>query len=217
MFQAFDPMIETMDRTLEKSIGKKFRALSSAFDERQRRLWAGAEARASGRGGIAAVARATGLALTTIRRGMDELASRRRVESGRVRRPGGGRKSLTALDSELIKAMEQLVEPATRGDFESPLRWTCKSTRRLAKELTAQGHPISRTRVADLLKEQGYSLQANRKTLEGTRHPDRNTQFEHLNERVRKQLAAKEPAISVDTKKVSLQPPATTGSGSGGS
>ena len=197
-------MIETMDRTLEKSIGKKFRALSSAFDERQRRLWAGAEARASGRGGIAAVARATGLALTTIRRGMDELASRRRVESGRVRRPGGGRKSLTALDSELIKAMEQLVEPATRGDPESPLRWTCKSTRRLAKELTAQGHPISRTRVADLLKEQGYSLQANRKTLEGTRHPDRNTQFEHLNERVRKQLAAKEPAISVDTKKKEL-------------
>jgi len=193
-----------MDRAFERVIRTKYRSLSSALDERQRRLWAGAEARVAGRGGVAAVARATGLAHTTILRGAVELASGRKVEAGRVRGPGGGRKALTALDADLVKAMELLVEPATRGDPESPLRWTCKSTRRLALELTAQGHPISRTRVADLLKQQGYSLQANRKTREGTRHPDRNAQFEHLNARVKRQLAAGEPAISVDTKKKEL-------------
>lgn len=157
-----------------------------------------------GRGGVAAVARATGLAHTTIRRGMEQLASGRKVEPERVRRAGGGRKALTALDPALVTAMEALVEPATRGDPESPLRWTCKSTRRLARELAAQGHPVSRTLVADLLKEQGYSLQSNRKTREGTRHPDRNAQFEHINGRVKRQLAAAEPAISVDTKKKEL-------------
>lgn len=193
-----------MDRALVSVIRKKYRSLASALDERQRRLWAATEARAMGRGGVAAVARATGLAHTTIRRGMEQLASGRKVEPGRVRRAGGGRKALTALDPELVTAMETLVEPATRGDPESPLRWTCKSTRRLAEELKAQGHPVSRTLVADLLKEQGYSLQANRKTREGTRHPDRNAQFEHINGRVKRQLTAREPAISVDTKKKEL-------------
>lgn len=197
-------MLLVMDRTFERVIGRKYASLLPALDERQRRLWAAAEARAAGRGGLAAVARATGLARTTIGRGVRELASRRAVGPGRVRRPGGGRKTLTTLDPELIRAMERLVEPATRGDPESPLRWTCKSTRLLARELTARGHPVSRTRVADLLKEQGYSLQANRKTREGTRHPDRNAQFAHLNERVKKQLAARAPAISVDTKKKEL-------------
>jgi transposase len=204
MNYVFDPMKSSMDRKAEQLIGKKFRSLSKSLDERQRRLWAGSEAKAAGHGGIAAVARATGLAHTTVRRGVEELASRKKIMSGRVRKPGGGRKSLTSLDADLVKAMEQLVEPAARGDPESPLRWTCKSTRLLAQELTAQGHPVSRTRVADLLKERGYSLQANRKTREGTRHPDRNAQFEHLNERVKKQLAAAEPAISVDTKKKEL-------------
>jgi hypothetical protein len=193
-----------MDRALVSVIRKKYRSLASALDERQRRLWAATEARAMGRGGVATVARATRLAHTTIRRGMEQLASGRKVEPGRVRRAGGGRKALAALDPELVTAMETLVEPATRGDPASPLRWTCKSTRRLARELTAQGHPVSRTLVADLLKEQGYSLQSNRKTREGTRHPDRNAQFEHLNGRVKRQLAAGEPAISVDTKKKEL-------------
>ena len=193
-----------MDRACVKVIRTKYRSLASALDERQRRLWAATEARAMGRGGVAAVARATGLAHTTIRRGMEQLASGRKVEPERVRRAGGGRKALTALDPGLVTAMEALVEPATRGDPESPLRWTCKSTRRLAKELAAQGHPVSRTLVADLLKEQGYSLQSNRKTREGTRHPDRNAQFEHINGLVKKQLAAAGPAISVDTKKKEL-------------
>jgi hypothetical protein len=185
-------------------VRRKYRSLAAALDERQRRLWAATEAQAMGRGGVAAVARATGLAHTTIGRGIQQLALAQKVASGRVRRPGGGRKALTALDPELIRAMERLVEPTTRGDPQSPLRWTCKSTRRLADELTAQGHPVSRTLVADLLKEQGYSLQANRKTREGSRHPDRNAQFEHLNGQVKKQLAAGEPAISVDTKKKEL-------------
>lgn len=196
-----------MDRASVNVIRTKYRSLASAFDERQRRLWAATEARAMGHGGVAAVARATGLAHTTIRRGMEQLASGRKVEKvdpERVRRPGGGRKALTALDPELVTAMEALVAPATRGDPQSPLRWTCKSTRRLAQELAAQGHPVSRTLVADLLKEQGYSLQSNRKTREGTRHPDRNAQFEHINGRVKRQLAAAEPAISVDTKKKEL-------------
>ena len=185
-------------------IRRKYRVLAPAFDERQRRLWAAAEAKAMGRGGVAAVVRATGLAKTTVLRGIGQLPSSGKMEPGRVRAPGGGRKRATALDPELVSAMEKLVEPATRGDPESPLRWTCKSTRRLAKELAAHGHPVSRTLVADLLKEQGYSLQGNRKTREGTRHPDRNAQFEHINSRVRRQLAAKEPAISVDTKKKEL-------------
>jgi hypothetical protein len=193
-----------MRRAAVAEVRNEFRALASSLDERQRRLWAAAETRAAGHGGVAGVARATGLSHTTIRRGAGELGSRRKVTPGRVRRSGGGRKALTELDSELVDAMERLVEPATRGDPESPLRWTCKSTRKLAAELTGQGHPVSRTRVADLLREQGYSLQANRKTREGTRHPDRNAQFEHLNGRVRRQLSAGEPAISVDTKKKEL-------------
>jgi Rhodopirellula transposase DDE domain len=193
-----------MDRAVLRLIRDKWRSLSSALDERQRRLWAAAEARSLGRGGLTLVVRATGLAKTTVLRGLEQLASGRKIEMGRVRKPGGGRKPLTALDPQLVQAMERLVEPTTRGDPESPLRWTSKSTRKLATELTANGHPISHTRVADLLKEQGYSLQANQKTREGARHPDRNAQFEHINDLVKKQLDAGEPAISVDTKKKEL-------------
>ena len=188
-----------------KSVRSKFRALVPALDERQRRLWAAAEARALGRGGLALVVKATGLAKTTVRRGMEELADGAAAgEPGRVRRQGGGRKNLRTTDPGLLAAMEKLVEPATRGDPESPLLWTSKSTRHLARELTAQGHPISHTRVGQLLETQGYSLQANQKTREGTSHPDRNAQFEHLNAQVKRQLAAAEPAISVDTKKKEL-------------
>ena len=160
-----------------------------------------------GRGGLALVVRATGMAKTTVLRGLGELAgppAAGAVPAGRIRRPGGGRKNLTSIDVGLIRAMEKLVEPATRGDPESPLLWTSKSTRHLSRELTALGHPVSHTRVGRLLEDQGYSLQANQKTREGTSHPDRNAQFEHLNAQVKKQLAARAPAISVDTKKKEL-------------
>jgi len=187
-----------------RAIRRKYRSLLTVLDERQRRLWAAAEARALGRGGLAAVARATGMAKTTVWRGLRDLESGPSLVSDRVRRPGGGRKRATVVDPGLIAAMKNLVEPVTRGDPESPLLWTCKSTRRLAAELEAQGHPISHAAVADLLWEQGYSLQGNRKTKEGANHPDRNAQFEYINRRVRRQLATRQPAISVDTKKKEL-------------
>jgi len=196
--------MRVMDRPTLNGIRGKYRALSPALDERQRRLWAASEARALGRGGLALVVRATGMAKTTVLRGREELTTRRKMPPGRVRRSGGGRKPLTTLDPQLTRAMERLVEPVTRGDPESPLRWTAKSTRHLARELTAQGHPVSHTRVAGLLQARGYSLQANQKTREGARHPDRNAQFEYINTQVKRQLAAKEPAISVDTKKKEL-------------
>jgi len=144
------------------------------------------------------------MAKTTILRGQRELESGQDLEPGRIRRPGGGRKRATVLDPGLAAAMEKLVDPMTRGDPESPLRWTCKSTRRLAAELRTQGYSVSHPVVADLLREQGYSLQGNRKTKEGTNHPDRNAQFEYINRRVKRQLGARRPAISVDTKKKEL-------------
>ena len=158
------------------------------MDERHRRLWAGTEARALGRSGIAVVARATGLARNTIVRGLAELAQKRPLSADRVRRPGAGRKRMTFLVPGLTTALEDLVEPVTRGDPESPLRWTSKSTRHLARELNGQGFAVSHTLVAGLLHDLEYSLQANRKTLEGAGHPDRNAQFEHINEAVKRQL-----------------------------
>lgn len=193
-----------VDATQVRVIRKKYRSLLRVLDERQRRLWAAAESRSLGRGGLAAVVRATGMAKTTVSRGLRELESGPSVVSDRVRRPGAGRKRMTVVDPGLLAAIKNLIEPVTRGDPESPLLWTCKSTRRLAAELAAEGHPISHTAVADLLWEQGYSLQANRKTKEGTNHPDRNAQFEYINRRVRRQLAGRQPAISVDTKKKEL-------------
>lgn len=193
-----------VDAKQVRAIRRKYRSLLRVLDERQRRLWAAAESRSLGRGGLAAVVQATGMAKTTVSRGLRELKSGRSLVSDRVRRPGAGRKRATVVDPGLVAAMKDLVEPVTRGDPESPLLWTCKSTRRLAAELAANGHPISHTAVADLLWEQGYSLQANRKTREGTNHPDRNAQFEYINRRVRGQLAAHQPAISVDTKKKEL-------------
>ena len=193
-----------VDARQVREIRRKYQCLLRVLDERQRRLWAGAESRSLGRGGLAAVVRATGMAKTTVLRGLRDLESGPLLGSDRVRRPGGGRKRATVVDPGLVAAMKSLVDPVTRGDPESPLLWTCKSTRRLATELEAQGHPISHTAVADLLWEQGYSLQGNRKTKEGTNHPDRNAQFEYINRRVRRQLVARQPAISVDTKKKEL-------------
>ena len=188
----------------EREIRTKYRALVPSMDERHRRLWAGTEARALGRGGIATVARATGLARNTIVRGLSELGQKRPLSPSRVRRPGAGRKRATVLAPGMTAALEELVEPVTRGDPESPLRWTLKSTRRLAEELITQGYEVSHTLVAGLLHDLEYSLQANRKTLEGASHPDRNAQFEHINEAVKAQLKRGQPAISVDTKKKEL-------------
>jgi hypothetical protein len=176
------------------------------MDERVRRQWAAAEALSYGWGGVTAVGRATGIAQDTIRKGVAELRMREAgiaIES-RLRRVGGGRKQLADKDVHLIEALEQLVDPTTRDDPQSPLRWTCKSTDRLATELTQQGHSISARTVAQLLKADGYSLQGNRKTKEGTSHLDRDAQFEYINATVRRFQQRGQPVISVDTKKKEL-------------
>jgi transposase len=188
----------------EAAIGERYRALAGELDERRRRLWAAAEARAAGRGGIAAVARATGIAENTIRRGLRELASGERLELGRVRRSGAGRKPLVEVDPTLLPDLRQLLEAETRGDPESPLLWTAKSVRRLRDELRALGHQVSHETVARLLRALGYSLQANRKTREGSSHHDRDAQFRYIDQTAKAALQAGEPVISVDTKKKEL-------------
>lgn len=194
-----------MDDTIA-AIRRKYEMLGPAMNERMRRLWVGAEAHQLGRGGITLVSQATGVAHTTIRRGIRELAEPPDVpmEPSRMRRPGGGRKKITETDPELLDALEALVDPVTRGDPESLLRWTCKSTRRLANELSKMSHPISPRQVAYLLNEAGYSLQGNRKTREGSSHPDRDAQFHYINEQAKQFLRGRQPVISVDTKKKEL-------------
>ena len=188
-----------------ETVRQKYKVLRYSLNERSRRLWAAAEARAIGHGGIAVVARATGISRSTIFRGMQEARrSRRPLPEHRVRRSGGGRKRARAIDPALNSALEQLVEPVSRGDPESPLRWTCKSTRLLARELVDRGHKASDWLVRQILYDLGYSLQGNRKTKEGTRHPDRDAQFRHINARVVHQLRQRQPAVSVDTKKKEL-------------
>jgi hypothetical protein len=179
---------------------RKVALLWPHLDERARRLFAATEARQLGHGGVSAVSRACGLSRVTIMKGVQELEEPP-LPPGRVRRPGGGRPALVVRDPDLPRSLEALVEPLTRGDPESPLRWTSKSTRALATELAAQDHPVSHEKVAQLLRHMDYSLQANRKTEEGNDHPDRDAQFRYINEQVRKALAARRPVISVDTKK----------------
>ena len=188
------------------AIGLRFRALDPLLDERGRRRFAAAEALAAGRGGVTAVSRVTGIARSTINRGQAELRDEAvpAAPLDRVRRAGGGRKSLAATDKTLLRDLRALVEPATRGDPMAPLLWSAKSLRNLAKELRACGHRIGHNVVAKLLRELGYSLQANRKTLEGASHPDRDAQFNYINDQVKIALAAGQPAISVDTKKKEL-------------
>lgn len=188
------------------AIRRKYEMLNPAMNERMRRLWVGAEAQQLGRGGITLVSEATGLAHTTIRRGIRELAEQDQsaLPPSRVRRPGGGRRKLVDTDAELMEALEALVDPVTRGDPESPLRWTCKSTRRLAEELTKLSHPVSARQVGYLLNEAGYSLQGNRKTREGSSHPDRDAQFQYINTQVKSFLRRRDPVISVDTKRKEL-------------
>src|SRR5919202_322117 len=187
-----------------KPIRERYAALSPQLDERGRRCFAASEARAAGYGGIAATARATGIARSTIGRGLKELADGSDLRAGRVRRPGGGRKPLTEVDATLRNDLLGPVSPGGRGDPMSPLRWTCKGLRRLAAELGGLGHRISHTVVGELLKREGFSLQANRKTREGKGHPDRDAQFAHINARVAQAMAEKQPVISVDTKKKEL-------------
>jgi hypothetical protein len=190
------------------AVSSRFKHVEHLLDERTRRVLAAAEAKVAGRGGIEAVARATGVARRTVQRGLRELAGRASAEGpeqGRIRRPGAGRKRADAKDPELLPALERLVAPATRGDPMSPLCWTSKSTVRLAQELTAQGHPVGARTVARLLVQLGYSLQANQKSLEGrSANPDRNAQFEFIDQQATQRLAEREPVISVDTKKKEL-------------
>ncbi len=177
--------------------------LATVLDERSRRLVFAAEAQSIGRGGIEIVHRATGMARSTIARGIMELSTHP-GETSRIRREGGGRKRIEGKDATLLSDLETLVEPGARGGPESPLRWTCKSIRVLARELCADGHVVSYPVVAKLLAENGYSLQANKKTKEGSRHPDRNAQFEHINAMVMAQQRKGQPVISVGTKEKEL-------------
>jgi hypothetical protein len=195
------------DAAAMERMRKKFQSLTVVMDERMRRQWAAAEAVELGWGGISCVSRATGLSRTTILAGVCELRAQALTEElpgPNLRRPGGGRKPLVETDPGLGAALDALVDPLTRGHPETPLRWTCKSTRRLAEELCRQHHPVSDRTVARLLAEAGYSLQANRKTREGKGHPDRNAQFEYINEQVQRVQKRGQPVVSVDTKKKEL-------------
>jgi transposase len=185
-------------------IEERFKRLRGVLDERSRRLLVAAESEAMGPRGISTVARATGVSRQVIRQGIAELKQAAVLPERRIRRSGGGRKSAVKLDPSLKADLEELLESTTRGDPESPLRWTCRSVRNLEAELKSRGHAVSHQVVADLLHELEYSLQANRKTSEGTSHPDRNAQFEYVNNKVKQYLAGKEPVISVDTKKKEL-------------
>jgi transposase len=179
----------------------KFQAIVPDLDERGRRRWAATEARSLGRGGITAVSLATGISDRTIRNGILELDDPDPVPFDRQRRAGGGRKSREVEHPGLVAALERMVEPESRGDPQSPLRWTLKSTRELAQTLREQGFPVSHRKVGQLLKTRGYSLQSNRKTREGAQHPDRDAQFRHIANRVKARQRRREPALSVDTKK----------------
>jgi Rhodopirellula transposase DDE domain len=194
-------------------IGQRWAVMRDALDERQRRLLAAAEAKVLGRGGVSAVSVATGVSRTTIMAGLGEIEAMQSrdgteeqaaTSTTRARQSGGGRKKIEIKDETLLPDLLSLVDSTTRGDPESPLRWTCKSLRNLADELKARGHTVSHVVVGKLLKEQDYSLQANVKVLEGNQSPDRNAQFEHINASVAAALKANQPVISVDTKKKEL-------------
>jgi transposase len=190
-----------MDLPIIEWIRSKYESLMSDLDERARRRWSAVEALSLGRGGIAAVARATGISDRTIRNGIRELREGDAPPEGRQRRAGGGRKSVKESDPGVLEQLQGLVEPSTRGDPMSPLRWTCKSTRDLSGQLQKCGYQVSHTTVSKLLKDAGFSLQANRKTIEGKQHADRDAQFRHINSRIRSQQRRGQPALSVDTKK----------------
>ena len=182
----------------------KYEMLIPVLTERSRRLWAATEAMSLGHGGIVAVERATGISHSTISRGIQELRSGERLNPERIRRPGGGRKRAIDKDPTLLADLEALLEATTAGMPDAPMRWTSKSVRKLASELQSMGHSASHTLVSDLLREQGYTLQANKKTREGTQHPDRDAQFQYLNDQVCRSQKQGNPVISIDTKKKEL-------------
>jgi hypothetical protein len=199
-----------INNVIIEGLKRRFERLSPELDERGRRRWAASEALELGHGGIKAVAQASGMNERTIRRGCVELRQCQGTATPaarRIRHPGGGRKSLPRQDRELVSALEALVEPTTRGDPMSPLRWTCKSTRKVAQALSQQGHAVSHTRVAQLLADLDYSLQGTRKTLEGASHPDRDAQFRYINRCVKVFQKAGQPVICVDAKKKELVGP----------
>jgi hypothetical protein len=187
-------------------LAAKFASVWPHLNERQRRVVVGAEAKALGYGGVSAVARASGLSVPTVRKAVGELDAPTgpALPPDRSRRPGGGRKKATVLDPGLVEAVESLVDPDSRGDPMSPLRWTTKSTRALARALVEMGHPVSHVRVAEILHGLRYSLQSTAKQVEGAQHPDRDAQFRYINKQVKARLRAKEPVVSVDTKKKEL-------------
>jgi transposase len=189
---------------LEEMISKKYDLLKPFLDEKSKRLVAAAEALSLGTGNISIVSRATGISPDTIKKGCNELKSGKSLSDEKIRAPGGGRKKSVEKDPTLLSDLEALIEPTSRGDPESPLRWTCKSLRNLAGELQNIGHKVSHARVADMLRMLGYSLQANKKTIEGTEHPDRDKQFEHINKKCKLFQGEHQPVISVDTKKKEL-------------
>jgi len=193
-----------LDRVAEAKIAERWRLFGPECDERRRRLWAASEARTHGPGGVALLAGVTGLAEETIRRGLAELEGGERLQRGQVRRSGGGRQPVIEADPSVVKDLDRLLDPATRGDPESPLRWTSKSLARLREALVEMGHEISERTLGKLLKSQGFRLQANQKTREGSEHPDRDAQFGHINETVKAALAAGQPVISIDCKKKEL-------------
>ena len=189
------------DTAIVNGLYQKWTALVDDLDERARRRWAATEAMAIGRGGIAAVAEATGLSDRTVRNGITEIRNGDILPTGYQRRTGGGRKPLEYSQTDLVVAVERLVEPTERGDPQSPLRWTCKSLANLESELTQQGYQVGKTKLRVVLTQLGYSLQGNRKTREGKNHPDRDSQFRHIHRRVTAYRRGGRPAISVDTKK----------------
>jgi len=189
---------------LVKEIKKKFNLASPHLNERTRRIWAAIEAKALGHGGITILSSATNLSRSTIHLGLDELKSKRKIDVEKIRKPGGGRKKIIEKDKTILGDLEAILEPATRGDPESILRWTCKSTKQLANELNKKGYRVSDRKICDLLSDLGYSLQANRKTNEGKNHPDRDAQFLYIYKKVKNFQSSKQPVISVDTKKKEL-------------
>ena len=191
--------MEDMDAV--KKFRKKFNLVSSHLNEKTRRIWAATEAKIYGYGGITILSSATGLSRDTISLGLKELKSKKKVDLDRIRKLGAGRKRLVETDTTILSDLEKILEPATRGDPESVLRWTCKSTKKLANELNKNGYRVSDRKICDLLSDLGYSLQANRKTNEGKSHPDRDAQFLYIYEKVKNFQRAKQPVISVDTKK----------------
>ena len=196
-----------MEDAVTQSIHEKFLVLEPVLDERAKRLWAAAEARSLGRGGVTRVAEATGMSRSRVHSGLREIGSAGPggvSSSGRQRAPGGGRKRVEEKDAGLVEALRRLVDPATRGDPTGPLLWTTLSAARLSEALAREGHPASERTVNRLLHDLGYSLQSNRKTVEGRQHPDRDAQFRHVNRKAKTFQRRGEPVVSVDTKKKEL-------------